>query len=53
MKTVTFTKKGVVNGKEFVKGDELRVSSSIFERLVKVVKVAVEKTAPKKKETKE
>jgi hypothetical protein len=34
MKVVVFTKKGTVNGKEYKRGAVLRVSSSIFNRLV-------------------
>jgi len=50
MRVISFTKSATVNNKEYKKGDELRVSSSIFDRLVNVEKIAVEKTKKAKKD---
>jgi hypothetical protein len=40
---VVFTSKGTVNGKEYKRGAELRVSSSIFKDLTEVQKCAKER----------
>lgn len=43
MKSVVFTKKGTANAVEYVKGDELNVSSSIFKDLTENQKCVKEK----------
>jgi len=48
-KTIIFTSKGKVNGKDFKKGDELSVSDSLFKVLTEDEKCAKEKVSKKKK----
>lgn len=48
-KKVTFIKKGTVNGVDYNEGDELKVSSSIFKRLVEEEEVAKESSNKEKK----
>ncbi len=48
MKRVIFTSKGTINGVEYPKGTEEKVSSSIFEDLTKNQKCAKEMKPEKK-----
>ena len=52
MKTVVFTKSGLVNGTKYKRDDELNVSSSIFSDLTEVQKCAKEKISKPKKSSK-